>query len=216
MLAICNSCKKALIEHTENTAPSAPWADSNNIHPKDAQFNQLLEKYNHKGFPGISLLVNDAHGTWVGCIGKADIENNIPFETSTVSKAASITKLLMGALVFRLIEDSVNTGIGYDFLDSKITQWLTNDITGKLANGSVVTIGQCMKHETGIPDVIEQDAFYLAVLNNPNKVRQPEDILEYVYDKPAVFYPSDTAIYSNTNTTILAMAIESATHKKTQ
>ena len=71
-----------------------------------------------------------------------------------------------------------------------------------------------MKHETGIPDVIEQDAFYLAVLNNPNKIWQPEEILKYVYDKPAVFYPSDTAIYSNTNTTIVVMAIEAATGKK--
>jgi D-alanyl-D-alanine carboxypeptidase len=72
-----------------------------------------------------------------------------------------------------------------------------------------------MKHETGVPDVIEENSFYLAVLNNPNKKWQPEEILEFIYDKPAIFAPSDTAIYSNTNTTILSMAIEAATGKKT-
>ena len=208
------SCKKALIEHTENTAPPIPWIDSSSHHPKDGLFKALLEKYRIKGLPGIALLVNDANGTWIGSTGKADIEKNIPFMPSTVSKAASITKLLVGTLVFKLMEDSANTGLGYDFLNTKINKWLPHSITDRLANGNIVTLGQCMKHETGIPDVIEQDAFYLAVLNNPNKAWQPEEILEFVYDKPAIFYPSDTAIYSNTNTTLVAMVIEAATSKK--
>jgi D-alanyl-D-alanine carboxypeptidase len=173
-----------------------------------------LEKYQKKGLPGISLLVHDTNGTWVESIGKADIEKNISFSPATVSKAASITKLFIGTLVFKLIEDSVNTRLGYGFLNTRINEWLPHSITDKLANGNIVTVGQCMKHETGIPDVIEQDAFYLAVLNDPNKIWQPEEILEFVYDKPAVFYPSDTAIYSNTNTTIVAMVIEGATGKK--
>jgi D-alanyl-D-alanine carboxypeptidase len=208
------SCKKALIEPSENTAPPIPWADSSSKHPKDIQFKELLEKYRVRGLPGISLLVNDINGTWVGSTGKADIENNISFMPGTVSKAASITKLLVGTLVFKLIEDSVNTGWSYNFLNTKINKWLPQKLTDKLANGNIITLGQCMKHETGVPDIIDQDEFYLAVLNNPNKVWHPEEILEFVYDKPAVFYPSDTAIYSNTNTTLVAMVIEAATGKK--
>ena len=119
-----SSCKKELIEHTQNTAPGIPWQDSSSQHPKNEQFKALLEKYRLQGLPGISLLVNDANGTWVGSTGKADIEKNIPFLPSTVSKAASITKLLVGTLVFRLIEDSVHTGLGYDFLNTKINKWL--------------------------------------------------------------------------------------------
>jgi len=214
MAATLLSCKKALIEPTQNTAPGIPWQDSSSKHPKNELFKALLEKYRVKGLPGIALLVNDANGTWIGSTGKADIEKNIPFLPSTVSKAASITKLLVGTLVFKLIEDSVHTGLGYSFLNTKINEWLPHSITDNLANGNIVTLGQCMKHETGIPDVIEQDAFYLAVLNNPNKIWQPEEILSFVYDKPAVFYPSDTAIYSNTNTTLVTMVIEAATGKK--
>ncbi len=212
-LGIFFSCKKAQIQPTQISSISMPWNDTSNKHPKAAAFTALLKKYHDKGLPGISLLINDANGTWVGAIGKADIEKNIPFEVGQVSKVASITKLFIGTLVFKLIEDSANTGLGYNALNTKIDNWLPSSITNKLPNGNKITLGQCMKHETGVPDVIEQDAFYLAVLNNPNKIWKPEELLEFVYNKPPVFNPGDTAVYSNTNTVLVIMVIEAATHK---
>lgn len=71
-----------------------------------------------------------------------------------------------------------------------------------------------MNHETGLPDLIEEDKFYLAVLNNPNKVWKAEELLEYIYNKPALFVPGDTAVYSNTNTVLTTMILESQTGKK--
>ena len=213
ILSILFSCKKAQIQPTQISSVPIPWNDSSNIHPKSAAFAVLLKKYHDKGLPGISLLVNDADGTWIGAIGKADIEKNVPFAVGQVSKIASITKLFIGTLVFKLIEDSVNTGLGYNALNTKINNWLPSSITNQLPNGNKITLGQCMKHETGVPDVIEQDAFYLAVLNDPNKIWKPEELLEFVYNKSPVFNPSDTAIYSNTNTVLVIMVIEAATHK---
>lgn len=207
------ACEKAQVPATTIAAPALPWTDTSARHPRHAQLTALLEKYRKQGLPGISLLVHDAAGTWVGSTGKADIERDVPFQNGTVSKAASITKLLVGTMVFRLIEDSTRSGINYSFLNQKIADLLPASITSRLANGNTVTVGQCMKHETGIPDVIEQDAFYLAVLNNPNKKWKAEELLSFVYDKPAIFRPSDTAIYSNTNTTLVALAVEAATGK---
>jgi D-alanyl-D-alanine carboxypeptidase len=207
------SCKKAQVQPTHLSNIDVPWSDSSALHPKNAAFSALLEKYHDKGLPGISLLVNDANGTWVGSIGKADIEKNIPFTVGQVSKVASITKLFMGVLVFKLIEDSAHTGIGYNALYTKINNWLPSSVTGKVPNGNKITLGDCLKHETGVPDVIEQDAFYLAVLNNPNKIWKPEELLKFIYNKPPVFNPGDTAIYSNTNTVLVIMVIEAATHK---
>jgi D-alanyl-D-alanine carboxypeptidase len=71
-----------------------------------------------------------------------------------------------------------------------------------------------MKHETGIPDLILEDPFYLAVLNKPNKKWEPEELLSYVYGKPAEFKAGDTAIYSNTNTVLVAMVLEASTGRK--
>ena len=208
------ACRKAQIVSTKSVGVATPWNDSSSRHPKNAALKALLEKYRNKGLPGISLLVNDANGTWIGATGKADISNNIDFVPGTVSKAASITKFLVGTLALKLMEDSASTGIGYKDLNTKIAHWLPQRITGKLANGDKVTLGQCMKHETGIPDLIDQDSYYLAVLNNPNKKWQPEELLTYIYDKPALFTPADTAIYSNTNTILVAMIIEAQTGKK--
>lgn len=213
-LALFSSCEKSLIEHTNGKPPSIPWTDTSAKHPMNVQFKDLLEKYRSKGMPGISLLVNDKNGTWVGATGKADIIKNIPFEPGTVSKAASITKLMVGSLVFKLMEDSTNSGLGYRSLHLPITTWLPKKITDKLPNGNIITLGQCMKHETGIEDLNELDKFYLAVLNNPNKRWQAEELLEFVYGLDPLFAPSDTAIYSNSNTVLVAMIIEAATGKK--
>lgn len=213
MLISLFACRKAQIVQTRTIGMEIPWKDSSNLNPKNLALQALIDKYHKKGLPGISLLVNDQNGTWVGSAGKADIANNIDFLPGTVSKAASITKLLVGTLVFKLMEDSVNTGIGYKDLSTKVTHWLPQRITNRIANGDQITLGQCMKHETGIPDLIDQNSFYLAVLNNPNKKWQPEELLSYIYDKPALFAPSDT-VYSNTNFILVAMIIEAQTGKK--
>lgn len=208
------ACRKAYVEPTADDPITVPWNDTSAAHPKNAAFRQLIEKYNQKGLPGISLLVRDENGTWIGATGKADVENNIPFQIGQVSKVASITKLFMGALVFKLMEDSAATHLGYNALAQPINTWLPHRITDRLANGNSITLGDCMNHETGTPDLIEEDAFYLGVLNKPNKTWRPEDLLSFVYDKPAVFKPRDTAIYSNTNTLLVAMVIEAVTGRK--
>jgi D-alanyl-D-alanine carboxypeptidase len=213
-LILLASCKKAFVEPTGSSVIPPPWTDSSSRHPKGALFQNLIEKYRVKGLPGISLLVRDKNGTWMGATGKSDLEKDVPFNTGTVSKAASITKLFVGTLVFKLMEDSVKTGLTYRSLNQPLSAWLPASVTGKLPNGQLITLGQCMKHETGIPDLIEQDRFYLAVLNQPNKKWEPEELLSFIYGKDALFAPGDTAIYSNTNTVLVTMVIEAATKRK--
>src|SRR5215472_6911343 len=107
--SIISSCRKPQIVPTRSIGSACPWTDTSGRHPKNFAFKALLEKYHNKGLPGISLLVSDFKGTWVGSIGKADIETNIDFNPGTVSKAASITKFFMSTLLFRLMEDSAHT-----------------------------------------------------------------------------------------------------------
>jgi D-alanyl-D-alanine carboxypeptidase len=191
-----------------------PWTDSSSHHPKNAVFTALLHKYQQLGLPGISLLVTDANGTWVGAAGKADLAHAIDFVPGTVSKTASVTKFFMGVLMFRLMEDSNQTGLNYRSLHQPVSAWIAPGILNKIPNGNRITLGQLMNHETGIPDLIEDDNFYLAVLNNPNKKWTPEELLHFVYNQTPLFAPGDTAIYSNTNTILVTMVMEAATHRK--
>jgi D-alanyl-D-alanine carboxypeptidase len=213
-LLVLAACQKAQIEATTGQSRPIPWIDSSINHPKNAAYKALIDKYKAKGFPGISLLINDKYGTWVGSAGYADLATKAPFTPGQVAKIASITKLFMGTLVFKMIEDSVNTGLGYNSLYEPINKWLPRNITDKIANGNIATLGQCMKHETGIPDLIDENKFYLAVLNDPVKKWDQEDLLKFIYKKDAVFAPGDTAIYSNTNTILVSMVLEAATGKK--
>jgi len=207
-MLLFTACRKAMIPPTTHESTAIPWQDSSARHPRDAQLRSLINKYNRLGLPGISLLVTDQHGTWIGAAGKADIANNVDFAPTQVSKIASVTKFMMGVLVFKMMEDSIHSGLGYSDLDKKISTWLPRHITDKIANGDKVTLGQLMNHESGIPDLIEQDKFYLAVLNNPNKKWTQEELLQFVDGLPPVFAPGDTAIYSNTNTLLTSMILE--------
>jgi len=197
-----------MIPPTDAENKNIPWLDSSANHPRAAALNKLITKYSKLGLPGFSLMVTDVHGTWIGSKGKADLKRNIDFAPCQIAKIASVTKFMMGALVFKMMEDSLRTGIGYTDLDKNISTWLPQGVIQKTANARKVTLGQLMNHESGIPDIIEQDAFYLAVLNNPNKKWKQEELLDFIYGMPAVFAPGDTAIYSNTNTLLLSMILE--------
>jgi len=206
--ALIASCRKALIPSTGFGTSQTPWSDSSVLHPRNDTYRRLIEKYSKLGLPGIALLINDEYGTWVGSAGKADIKNNIDFAPCQVSKVASITKMMIGTLVFLMMEDSVKTKIGYGDLNKKISTWLQESLLKKVPNGNLVTLGQLMNHESGIPDVAEEDDFYLAVLGNPNKLWSQTELLDFVRGSKAIFNPGDTAIYSNTNTLLMAMIID--------
>ena len=209
------SCKKEFVESSKLSNIQIPWNDSSINHPQHAAYSSLIEKYRKRGLPGISLLVRNSAGTWVGATGKSDLENNIAFTPGQVSKVASITKFIIGVLAFKMMEDSVNSGLRYSDLYQPVSKWLPNKVVSKLPNGNLITLGDCMKHETGIPDLISQDAFYLAITNEPNKKWEPEDLLSFIYEMDPEFAPRDTAVYSNTNTILVSMILSAAAGKHT-
>lgn len=197
-----SGCKKDEIQPTQDCIVTAP---SPAAHPKAQDFQAVLDKYTRLGLPGISCLVRDANGTWYGASGMADIDKGIAMKPCHVSKAASITKIFIGTLIMKLVEEDKMD------LDAPLTKYVAKKYTDKIANANQVTLRQLLNHTSGIPDVIEQNSFYLAVLNNPAKFWHPDELLKYVYNVDAVFKPATQLEYSNTNLLLAAMAIESAT-----
>ena len=207
LLLSFTTCKKEQI--VPSVYINCEYTDSSSKHPKHNAFSSIIEKYRKKGIPGISVLVNDSDGTWIGATGYADIANGIKFSPCHISKAASITKLLVGALVLKLQDEgSIN-------IDEPISKYIDKDILKKISSADGKTIKQLMNHTTGIYDLITSPALYLAIINNPNRVWSQEDLLPYIYNKDAAGlnnpYPAN---YSNTNTLLLSMCIESATGQK--
>lgn len=201
------TCKKEQI--IPSTFIDCQYTDSSSQHPKNAVFREIIERYRKKGLPGISVLVNDSDGTWIGSTGYADIAKGIKFSPCHISKAASITKILVGAMVLKLQEQ------GRINIDDPISKYIDNDILKKITNAEGKTIKQLMNHTTGIYDVITCPAFYLEIINNPNKVWTQLDLLKFVYNKDGAPLTSQyPANYSNTNTLLLSMCVEAATGQK--
>jgi D-alanyl-D-alanine carboxypeptidase len=197
------SCRKKEVGPTE--ACTSTFADSSAIHPKKVTFQGILDKYTKLGIPGISILVRDASGTWAGASGKADIDKGINMQVCHVSKVASITKIFMGSLTMKLVED------GTFGLDDKISNWIEADVLDKIKNADQCSIRDLLGHTSGIYDVISDNGFYLAVLNDPAKKWKPEELLKFVNDKEAAFVYGSKASYSNTNFLLLGMLIDKAT-----
>ena len=203
IFAVLYSCRKKEVGPTH--ACTIAFADSSAIHPKKQTFQNILDKYTKLGLPGISILVKDSSGTWAGASGKADIDKKINMEVCHVSKVASITKIFMGTLTMKLVEE------GAFKLDDKISNWIDADIISKVKNADQCSIKDLMGHTSGIYDVITDNGFYLAVLNNPPKKWKPEELLKFVYEKNPAFAFGSKASYSNTNFLLLSMVIDKAT-----
>lgn len=94
-------------------------------------------------------------------------------------------------------------------LDSKASDYLDKEIADRIVNLKHITIRQLMNHTSGIPSPTEQSAFYLAVLNNPDKRWEAREIIKYVYDKPEVrCCGPERASYSDANTLLLSLVLD--------
>jgi len=206
MMIAFNSCKKSMVEKSESC--NANFADSSYKHPKRAIYQAILEKYKKKGLPGIAVVLEDEDGVWIGSIGKADIKADVDFKPCTVSKVASITKMMFATAVFQLVEQ------GKVNLDEKVSQFIEADIIKHVKNSEHATLRDLLRHSSGIYDIIDDGDFYLAVLNNPNKKWSAEELIKFAYDRPAVMdyvSPPSKGSYSNTNTLLLTMCIKKIT-----
>ena len=201
-LLLLTTCRPAEILPTQACA-SQELAN----HPRSARIRAVMAKYVKAGLPGMSVLVRDSAGSlFTGGAGLADVGGLVPFEPCTPSKGASITKLHVATLAHLLAEE------GKLNLDAPLAAYVSGDILKHIKSSDGHTVRHLMNHTTGIYDLITTSGFYLAVLNQPNRRWQPEDLLKFIYgingytlNNP---YP---AHYSSTNTLLLMMCIEAAT-----
>jgi D-alanyl-D-alanine carboxypeptidase len=199
---VLGACKDADVQPTELISCTS----ATTAHPKSQAFQAIMDRYKKMGLPGITVLVEDSSGSFIGAAGYADLEEGIEFTPCHPSKAASITKLMVGVLTFQLQEEGILD------IDDPISDYIDSEILDQLDNAEGVTIRECMNHTTGIFDLITSSNFYLAVINNPNKEWRQEELLEFAYNQGEVVFEAPfTASYSNTNTALVSMCIEKAT-----
>lgn len=192
--------------------PSIACQSNDNIsvninHPKAATIQAKLEEYIAKGIPGVSVLVSDDDGIYRVSAGYADLENNITMQPCHINKLGSVTKMMMGALVWQYIQD------GKLGINDKMSLHLP-DLTQRITNGNEITVAMLLNHTSGIYDISRDLGYNLAVVNDFSKSWTSEEILNYIEDKPATNLPGELVSYSNSNTLILGMILEKITGRQ--
>ena len=149
-----------------------------------------------------------------GASGFANLADETPMQADGAFRIGRITKVFTATVIMQLVEDGVLT------LDDTVAQWLP-EVTEKLPYADEMTVYQLLSHTAGTSNIVEHESYYadifteMVVDEDTGNVsldcvrRDPNDTLaHYVYGKDALFEPSTSWYYSNTNYTLLGMIIE--------
>ncbi|MCX6266747.1 MAG: serine hydrolase [Bacteroidetes bacterium] len=191
------SCKKEYSDPENNNSCNI----SSMNHPKNNQYQSMIDRYTKDGFVGLTVLVDDsASGLWIGSSGYADIEHNVKMTPCHCHHTASIYKTYIAVIIMQLV------GEGKIKLEDHLTSYIPGDILDKIPNGNAVTVENLLQHRTGIPDIFETD-FLLDFFNKSSESYSIETLLGYVYNKKALSNPGTEFFYSDANYALLSMII---------
>lgn len=162
------------------------------------------------GAPGAVVGISNDQGTWVRAFGTAQIDiatgaglpEGTPMERGTHVRIGSITKTFTGTVAVQLDEEGLLS------LDDAIEQYWPG-----IAGGDRITLRHLANMTSGIPSYTIQESFQEDLFSNPTRSFTPEQLIAYALPDAPVFEPGERFDYSNTNTILLAAAIEQVTGK---
>jgi D-alanyl-D-alanine carboxypeptidase len=161
----------------------------------------MLEFIEETNVPGMGFgFYSDSLGTVMSVVGKADIENNIPVEISTLYPIQSTTKFFLAIVTLQLIEEKEFT------LESTVDQWFDG-----LPNSENVSIRHLLQHTSGYNNYQDNSEFNDEYYSNTGKEYSRKDFINAGLAIPYNLEDFGSHKYSNTNSLILAEIIETTT-----
>lgn len=149
--------------------------------------------------PGAIVAVRTADGTWIATIGSITLEGTEPMMRDMHQRVGSITKTFTSTLLLQL------AGEGALSLDDPISTYVPGTPNPQ------ATLGQLSAMRSGIPSYTQTDAFGAAFFADPQRVWQPQELVDLVQGAAPGFEPGTGFDYSNTNIVLLGMVIEQVT-----
>jgi len=177
-----------------------------NNHTKNSEYQGIVTRYTGVGLPGLSVLIDTPEdGLWEGAAGFANIEDQIPMTPCHIHYAASIPKSFTAIAILQQIE------AGRISLDSKISDYLEEEVLECLPNPDKITVNNLLNHTSGLPDVIDIE-FITRFFNEPDYYYQSlTELMELIKDKKAVSEPGTDFLYTDTNFILLALILDGLT-----
>ena len=171
----------------------------------DSTIQQALEKLTNLGVPVVAAAVYRQGKFEHYAAGFASIEDRIPMGNCQGHYLQSIAKLYLAVTVMQLAET------GRVDLDQKISTYLPANILLLLPDSGQITVRMLLNHTSGLPEYNDVPLYITRLLQNPDKVFEPLELLGYVNQKKLDFEPGSRYSYRNTNYLVLALMMDHLT-----
>ncbi len=163
---------------------------------KANKLDELIKTYAEYGkFNGTVLVAEHGEVIYKNGFGLANMEWNIPNETNTKFKLASVSKQFTAMLIMQLVAENVLD------LHQPISAYLPDYPKDK---SNKITLHHLLTHSSGIPNEDVED----------NKRHTPDDLLDVFKHLDLEFTPGDRFNYSNSGYVLLGYIIEKVTEKR--
>ena len=156
--------------------------------------NNFLNEYQtNKDVPSVSGGVSlNGKIVWLGAVGLADIENNVPAKTNTLYRIASISKAVTAVAIMQLVEqDKIN-------LDEDVRTYIPYFPKKKWK----FTVRQLLNHTSGIRN------YRYGEFNSTDSFKSMKDAIRTVIDDSLKFEPGTKREYTTLGYNLLAGIIE--------
>ncbi|HQR32519.1 MAG TPA: serine hydrolase domain-containing protein [Blastocatellia bacterium] len=170
---------------------------------------RFLELRKESDFPGANIgIVWGNDRAMSVSVGFSDLENEKALKPTDRMLAGSIGKTYVSAVTLQLVEE------GKLELDDKIEKWLGKEPWfDRLPNARTITLRMLMNHTSGIPEHVQEKAFAKAMLDQPDKVWKPEELVAYILDRKPLFEAGKGWSYADTNYIVVGMIFERVSGK---
>ena len=183
--------------------------------PDDATLQRIEERclerlwglFEQRDFPGASVALVLPDGTELALpIGYADREAEREMSAEDLLLSGSIGKTYVTAAYHHMARV---THAGALELDQPVAEHLGElEWYARLPNADTITIGQLLRHQSGIGRYVFKPEFFATCLEQPDRVWKPAELLSHVFDDEPLFPAGEGWAYSDTNYIVLGMVLE--------
>lgn len=166
------------------------------------QIDQLLSSKVVENGPGVAVaIVQQGEVAYKNCLGLANLEWNIPVQSDTVFRLASITKQFTAVAIMMLQAQ------GKISVDDPLTKFLPDYPT----QGHDIRIHHLLTHTSGIKSYTSMEGWF------PDKIvkdMSPQAVCDEFAQQPFDFEPGSRYAYNNSGYHLLGMIIEKITDEE--
>ncbi|MEU4724942.1 serine hydrolase domain-containing protein [Nonomuraea dietziae] len=150
--------------------------------------------------PGVIVgLSASGKGAYVRAFGVADKAAGAPMKPDLYMRIGSETKTFTVTALLELVDQ------GKVGLDDPIAKYVD-----EVPNGDRITLRDLAGMRSGLFNYSDDEAFFKALIANPQRPFTPQELLAYSFKRPVQFQPGAQFQYSNTNIILLGLVVEKA------